>query len=203
MSAFDWKQLAGPLAKAGAGALGTILGGPAGGAIGAGVGGILAEALGVPAEPEAVVEAVEANPAAAREALASRDSEVAAIIAKANADIIATINETYRQELRHEGVLVYGARPSMIWANTFIWTVFMLVFAWKIMSSDAAFYAALPVLLPVLMTMFGIPGAIVGVIAHGRSKEKIEGVAGSGGKAGAGEALGGLIGAAVGKVIRK
>lgn len=53
----NWKDLAGPIGKA-APILGTLLGGPAGGAIGT----FIAAALGTPAEPEAVSQAITTDP---------------------------------------------------------------------------------------------------------------------------------------------
>jgi hypothetical protein len=51
---FDWKQLAGPLVSAGGSILGGVIGGPAGAVLGPMIGGVVADALGVPATPDAV-----------------------------------------------------------------------------------------------------------------------------------------------------
>jgi len=108
----DWSQLAGPLTKLGPAAatiLGTLIGGPAGGAIGKAAGQVLSDALGVPNEPEAVAEAVAANPDKAAAAIASPDMQAA--IAQAQAEIIKTVNETYRIELQQESWVVRLWRP--------------------------------------------------------------------------------------------
>jgi outer membrane lipoprotein SlyB len=191
MSAVDWKQLAGPLAKAGAGALGTILGGPAGGAIGAGVGGILAEALGVPADPKSVAEAIEEKPDVAREALASRDADISAIIAKANADIITTINETMRLEQKSESWFVRGWRPACGWMLCLVWGVHGLAIGIALIRRDFEVIRTIDS----LTIFYSVMGAICGVAAYGRTREKLAGVNGP--------SVGGIIGAALGKVIRK
>ena len=86
MPDIDWTKIAGPLIGAGATVLGTIVGGPTGAAVGKAAGGVLAEVLGVPATPEAVAEAIENNPTAAK--AATDTPGMAAAIAQAQAEII-------------------------------------------------------------------------------------------------------------------
>lgn len=71
----DWSSLGGQLAQIGLPALGTLLGGPLGGTVGAVVGKGIAAALGVAPTPEAVSQAVAADPAAAQTKLAEIEAE--------------------------------------------------------------------------------------------------------------------------------
>ncbi|GEP05577.1 hypothetical protein [Methylobacterium oxalidis] len=71
----DWSQLAGQLAQIGLPALGTLFGGPLGGTVGAVVGKGVAAALGVPATPEAVSQAVAADPTGSAVKLAEIEAE--------------------------------------------------------------------------------------------------------------------------------
>jgi hypothetical protein len=101
----DWKDLAGTLIKTGAPIIGGALGGPLGATVGGFAGKLVADALGVAATPEAVHEAIQADPAGAAVALASADAKWQAMaeIAKAEAaDRTAqsqAINETVRTEI--------------------------------------------------------------------------------------------------------
>jgi hypothetical protein len=101
----DWKDLAGTLIKTGAPIIGGALGGPLGATVGGFAGKLVADALGVEATPEAVHEAIQADPAAASVALASADAKWQAMaeIAKADAaDRTAqsqALNETIRTEI--------------------------------------------------------------------------------------------------------
>ena len=71
----EWSSLAGQLAQIGLPALGTLFGGPLGGTIGAVVGKSIAATLGVPATPEAVSQAVAADPSGAAVKLAEIEAE--------------------------------------------------------------------------------------------------------------------------------
>lgn len=75
----DWTNLAGTLIKAGAPAIGTILGGPLGGSIGSVIGNTLATALGTEPTPEAVNNAiVTGDPGAVQAALSAADQKIVA-----------------------------------------------------------------------------------------------------------------------------
>lgn len=105
----DWQSIAGTLAKAGAPAIGTILGGPMGGMIGGLIGNTVATALGVEATPEAVNTAIATgDPATVQAALSAADQKIVAEYgyltetAKSQAEVakvqVEAVNETIRAE---------------------------------------------------------------------------------------------------------
>lgn len=169
MPDIDWTKIAGPLIGAGATVLGTIVGGPTGAAVGKAAGGVLAEVLGVPATPEAVAEAIENNPTAAK--AATDTPGMAAAIAQAQAEIIQTINETYRLELQSESAYVRLARPTWLWCGCAVWTVHGIVLGKALWFRDFDVIRTIPD----LTVFYGVMGAIVGVYAWQRSREKIAG----------------------------
>lgn len=71
----DWSILAGRLAQIGLPALGGLFGGPLGSTVGGVVGKGIAAALGVPATPEAVSQAVASDPSGAAVKLAEIEAE--------------------------------------------------------------------------------------------------------------------------------
>lgn len=190
----DWTKIGGPLIGAGATVLGSVIGGPAGAAIGKAAGGVIADALGVDATPEAVAEAIEQNPAAAK--AAAESPETAAAVAQAHAEIIKTVNETYREELRSESAFIRMARPGWMWAGNIVFLLFGFGYAKALWLGQ---YEALSSM--GAATMFMTPVlAIVGVISYGRTQEKLAGV---GGTISAGAVVGEVVGAVVKKVTRK
>lgn len=108
----NWQDIAGPLASIGAPTLGKILGGlipiPGGAILGEWAGNAVAEALNVPATPEAVSTAIARDPNAAATAVAKVEAEASAKwqaqadIAKSQAEVgkaqVEQVNETIRAE---------------------------------------------------------------------------------------------------------
>jgi hypothetical protein len=166
MANLDWTKIAGPLLGAGATVLGTIVGGPGGAAIGKAAGTVLAEVLGVPADPASVGAAIEADPEAAK---AAADSpETAAAVAQAQAEMVKTVNETYRIELQSESWIIKYWRPVCGWCFTMILTVHGLAYAKALWFRDFEIIRTIPD-----MTVFyGVFAAVVGIYAWGRTAEK-------------------------------
>jgi len=113
----DWKDLAGPVIKLGGTAIGAMLGVPGLGKIG---GDLLAGALGVPATPEAVAQAIEHPSPAAMAAVQSADAEAAKEWAKFAAVQARETGKTMRAEIA-AGVSWYHWRHLlgyvvMLWA---------------------------------------------------------------------------------------
>src|SRR4051812_4209621 len=104
----DWSTLAPVLIKAGLGTLGTVVGGPAGGAIGAALGQAAAAALGTAATPQAVADAVEADPEGAVEKLRHLDEAADALLGK-QADINARAADS-------ASFFIAAARRAAFWA---------------------------------------------------------------------------------------
>ncbi|WP_441252419.1 hypothetical protein AB8A28_14050 [Tardiphaga sp. 71_E8_N1_1] len=138
----DWKDIAGTLARSGAPAIGTILGGPMGGAIGGLVGNTIAAALGVEPTPEAVSTAVASgDPAAVSAALSAADQKIMAQygylteLAKAESDVgkaqVDAVNESIRAEASAS-----ASRADGWWGN---WRTIM---AYEL-TAECPFWAAL------------------------------------------------------------
>ncbi len=111
----DWKDIAGPLSKAGATTLGTIIGGPLGTAVGGLVGQAVAGALGLDeATPQAVSAEIAKDPTEAatrlQELESDRASEWAALQAK-GFDLMAAI----QAQEGAEGFFSWGWRPALSW----------------------------------------------------------------------------------------
>ena len=180
----NWQDLAGPLVKAGAPAIGTALGGPLGGLIGQTVGGLLAGALGVPATPEAVDQALKDTPAAdlagklaAVEAEAQAKWPALAEIAKAEAEAAIAVNETMRAELA-------AGRPPWHWRNLWGYACVAQVsaasamFAWLLAAGN---WQALNVVAQhsgMLLTFFGMQLSVLGVVTNASAREKTAAVTG-------------------------
>jgi len=191
----DWKSIAGPLIGAGATVIGTAIGGPAGGVVGKTVGSVLSGALGVPETPEAVAEAIAADPEAAKAALANSEAEIAKAIAEGNAQIIEAVNSTYRLEMQSENLAVRLWRPAWGWCGCVIWTVHGLAYGKALWFKDFDIIRTIPD-----MTIFyGVMGAIVGVYAWGRTKEKTA----SSGASGAIETLANAASTVIKKAVKK
>jgi hypothetical protein len=115
----DLKTVAGQVARAGGPILATLVGGPIG-AIGAAALGAIADALGVEAAPEAVAEAIAADPRRAGEAIARLEEGRASewlTLAKAQADLYAEIT---RSELG-KGAFWNAWRPAGMWTILLLW----------------------------------------------------------------------------------
>lgn len=113
----NWTDLAGPLIKYGVPSVGRMIAGPAGEKIGEAAGEILAEALGVPPTPGAVVAGIENNPTviaaledpAVQLALVALEREtIAARLAMADKD-------------RAEGPLAYAWRWGWMYLLGLFW----------------------------------------------------------------------------------
>lgn len=172
----DWKDVAGIVGKA-APLVGTLLGGPPG----AVVGGLVASVLGVEAKPDAVAEAMRADPEAALK-LAQLQNEHArelrrmALEAAANAMAeetarIREANETYRTELASSDGYARRMRPTFgyVVAGSIAVEVLLAVY---VVVFDPAQLPNLVLLFQALAVPQGIALAVLGVYVKKRSDEK-------------------------------
>lgn len=138
----DWKDIAGPLIKAGAPVIGTALGGPLGGLMGSALGNVVSTALGVPDTPAAVDAAIKTTaPEVLQAKLSAAEAEAQAKwpalaeIAKAQADVgksmVTAVNESIRAETAAQ-----AARPDGWWGH---WRTLL---AYELLL-EAPFWAAL------------------------------------------------------------
>ena len=126
----DWTALGGaigPLAQIGLPALGTLFGGPLGGAIGGIAGKAVASALGVTPTPEAVHQAIAADPSGAADKLKALEEETAQ--KQAVLDDIANARATNVQLAQAGSPIAYG--PIVVSAITAIGFVILSVIAMR------------------------------------------------------------------------
>jgi hypothetical protein len=95
MNDIKWADVLGPLASTFAPVLGGLIAGPAGAAVGGVLGKALASAMGVDATPEAVREAVQADPAKAEETIRALGLDPA---------LVATLGSVEALELARERI---------------------------------------------------------------------------------------------------
>lgn len=186
----DWATLAGQVAGFGAPILGRVLGGAMFGAkgaeIGATAGAWLANALGTEATPAAVAAAINNDPQASekiKQAEAYHRDDLAALLAQLDAENkdMAQVNDTIRAEVASPNcsVFVSWARPACIWAVAVVTVGYGLCVVMAalrcVISGDAAALVQLVQLAPVLGVALAPCGAVAGVTAWGRTKEKIAG----------------------------
>lgn len=178
----DWSKVGQAIAKTSP-LLGSILGGPVG-AVASAAGSLIASFLGVEPKPEAVSEAIKNNPEVLlrlkelelrhQEALLSwQTKQIEAETAR-----ITAVNLTMQKETEAEKWPQYSWRPfwGFISALAFLGTVLLVgILAYRaVIKGDLAAINMIPQMITSLTTLFAIPGAILGVSAWYRGKEKIE-----------------------------
>lgn len=163
------------------GVLGGLILGPAGAAIAPQIIGALADSLGTEATPEAIETKVKADPEAVSAAAQKLEAERGTDWLAMEAQVIATVNATYRMELQQESRFVKWARPFNIWviggatggyAGCVV--VATVMFLWTRESDALALLLRHAVDVSLALTPCG---AVAGVTAWGRTKEKTAGLA--------------------------
>ena len=178
--ALEWSDI-GKIISTSAPVLGGFLAGPAGAQGGAVVGSIIGTALGVPPAPDAIADAIRNDPDAEAK-IAQADADHGPSIAELEANMLETVNATMRGETTSEHWFVRNSRPFNIWVIGVVTGGygFCLVAA-----TGAAVFWRDPAALNLLVSNAGVLGialapcgAVAGVYAYGRTKEKLAGVAG-------------------------
>ncbi|CAB4145957.1 hypothetical protein UFOVP1204_30 [uncultured Caudovirales phage] len=117
----DWSKIAGPLTQAGGVILGGLIGGPAGAMFGPAIGGVVAQSLGVDADPDVVAGEL-AKPGAA--------GKVASVEAT-HADGFKSIEEAYLadvQNARNQTLELVKADSKIAWSAPIISIIVILGF---------------------------------------------------------------------------
>lgn len=117
----DWSSIASTLSSFGLTALGTALGGPAGGIIGSAAGKMVADALGVPATPEAVQQALSADPELAKAQLAALERSQQAELAELTARLADV------QDARHTMAELARIEAPMAWGPVIVSCLVVLI----------------------------------------------------------------------------
>jgi hypothetical protein len=177
----DFTNLANMLLKAGATTLGGALGGPAGAAAGALIVNTLGPMLGLGADatPDEIAAGIEHNPSAPS-IIQQAEAQIGKSVAEIEAAVIDTINQTSRLELQSESRFVKFARPFNIWVIGVVTGGYGLCL---IAATAAAVFGGNAAALNMLVANAGVigialapSGAVAGVSAWGRTREKLEGV---------------------------
>jgi len=150
-----WQTIAGQLAQIGLPALGGLFGGPLGGAIGNIAGKAVAGALGVPATPEAVSQAIQADPSAAQVKLAQIEAETKAREGEL-ADLANARNQTI-QLAQAGSTIAWGAPVISFTISVGFFAVLIMLFFVRVEMPSSVFQL-LSVILGVLaglMTQVG------------------------------------------------
>lgn len=162
--------------------LGTVLGGPGGGALGT----LVAGALDVKDEPDAIAAAIEGASPEQIVQLKQLEMEHKAGIerlmveqaiakAKAEASKIESVNTTMRVETKAEDPWTRRWRPFWGYMSGTAFFILVCCIGYFVATAEASFLKELPGIITALAVLFSIPGAILGVSAwHRGVKQRVE-----------------------------
>jgi hypothetical protein len=165
----DWSDLKGLVGKA-APLLGTLLGGPAGGAAGA----LIASALGVDNEPEAVQRALEADPdllVELRKSELEQRARLQQMLVEAETRRMSEQNQTMRAELASGDRFKSYWRPLFGYIVALTWGAIMLATTYQILFETKESAETISAL-GQLSGLWGIGLAVLGVNVWKRSDDK-------------------------------
>lgn len=144
-------------------------------------GNIIGAALGVPATPEAVADAIRNDPGAA-EKLQRADAEHGQALVDAETQLLVAINDALGREVVNEHWFVRNARPFNVWTIGVVTGGYGLCLvaatASAVFLKDSKALELLVGNAGVLGIALAPCGAVAGVSAWSRGKEKLAGVAG-------------------------
>lgn len=163
----DWKQVGKTVVGMGLPLLGSVLGG----GMGERAGSLVAEALGVAADPKAVSEQLKADPEAALKlAKVQADNELE--LTRLEVETLRTVNETMRVEAQSDKWWVSAWRPFWGFVSAIAFAVavfgFLGLAGYAIAKSDVTALNILPMLAGQLAFLFGVPAAILGIASWHR-----------------------------------
>jgi hypothetical protein len=178
----EWKDVAKVVGGA-APILGTLLGGPGGAAVGA----LIASALGAGNTPDEVSQALVTNPDAAvklKEIESRRQVDLQTLLVQAEGNrlsadtaAIQAVNATMQAEAKSEHWLQWSWRPLNGYALAIgsLATVFAVLYLSYIavVMKDANALLTIPTIVTSITMALGVPGAVCGVTAWFRGKEKL------------------------------
>jgi len=165
---WSWDSIKDTVARA-APLLGSALG-PAGGAVGT----LIATALGVDDNPDAVARAIKADPQALvklKELEREHERELKRMVLEAETARLTEINKTMRAEAAANDGFVRRWRPTFGYMVALTWLIQSVAIAWAMVGSPenaAALINAVTALTP----MWGIALSILGINISSRSRDK-------------------------------
>lgn len=172
----SWKSLKKAVGSA-APVVGSLLGGPAGGAVGT----LVANALGVEDKPEAVSEALKADPQAlakVRQLELENERELKRMLLEAETAQLAQINQTMRAEVAANDGYVRRWRPTFGYAVALTWILqmvgLMVAVGYAVTKPEHAssIITAISQVMGATTMMWSLALAVLGVNVAKRSQDK-------------------------------
>lgn len=166
----NWKDIGEAVGKF-APTLGTLLGGP----VGAGIGSLISAALGTQNTPDAVQQALTADPQAATKILALTNTHSEELqklqnqhdeaMRQADSADLATVNQTMREEVSKR---VFGWRDLWGWVSGICFGFVCILAGWIVVDglylNHAEYMDKIPQVMGAFIPLFGISSAVLGVI---------------------------------------
>jgi hypothetical protein len=121
MADFDWTKIAGPLIGLGGNVVGGLIGGPAGAVVGPMLGKVLADALGVPATPDAVGGALQQPNA----------GQIVQQIELQQGPVLKTVEQAYLDDIqnaRNMGLALVDKGSIIAWAPVIVSVIVLFAF---------------------------------------------------------------------------
>jgi hypothetical protein len=168
----DWSSV-GKIVGTVAPLLGSVLTGPVGMAVTAA--GMLAKALGTEATPDAIHQAIAADPEWAAKVRIAEDNnrtQLESLTIQMESNNLSDVNQTFREELKSEDRFVRWARPSMIWAIS-LSVVLEVIVAGLVVFIEPGQIANMATLFGAVAIPQGIAAAVCGVYMKKRSDDKM------------------------------
>lgn len=172
----NWSDLGETVADA-APLLGSALG-----PIGAGVGSVIAAVFGSKNEPDALAQAIKADPQAAaklREIELNNQAKLQGLVIEANTKRLAEVNKTIRTETQADDKFVRRWRPTFGYCMAFTWVMQILgmvgAIAYAIIAEPgeaAVILNALAEVNAAMVTMWAVALSVIGVSVYQRSQDK-------------------------------
>lgn len=155
--------------------LGTVVGGP----VGAGFGSIIANVFGTEDSPDAVMQALNSDPAAAVKLQQIQSEERVAlqrIMAESAVQTVTQINETMRTEAKSEHWPQWSWRPFWGYISGLAFLVvcvLVCILAYHaVIDGKTEALVAIPQLISAFAALFAIPGGILGIASWHRGQAK-------------------------------
>jgi len=173
----NWSDIGGLVGKAA-----PLLGGLVGGKAGSAVGGMIASALGVEAQPDAVAERLQADPEAlakVRQMELDNQAELTRLNLEAETNRLTEINKTMRAEAASDDAYVRRWRPTYGYVTCATWFIQMSALSAAIIAASFVYpeqagsiMTGLSALMGSLMARWAIALSVLGVNVSKRSQDK-------------------------------
>lgn len=162
----NWKQMVGKAAPL----VGSLLGTPAAGA----AIGMVADALGTDADPDAIAKAMSSDPEAAnklRKLELDHKESLKKMVLEAETARLSEVNQTMRAEAASNDAYVRRWRPTFGYLTAVAWAIQCIAIAWSIIASPGE-AGNVAQAVTALTPMWGVALAMLGINVTSRSRDK-------------------------------